>query len=537
MPPQSKIGFILQTLTKLFDIKSSPDHDTEYFKNKNVSHAKLMRIIEYWLDQSKPIFGEPVVIQKTQSLQDAGVDLTVEFVSSRVKIGFQIKSYGDVKDKQFHKSVNAQISHSQRYKLEKLVIVIAGNMKDKTQDQRVRGLIAELEQRVDHYISIIPPEKTLPICQAYEAKQHPLSLVMLDFCDTFKITDGLSKSLSNKNRKVDITVNVNYLNAPKQDGKQMQYTLNLKPDELDILDRMENLHITGDTLKFSSEQFSKFTIDGIDQLKDGFQTLEITPSEDYYRINLEVLDDRGTTLIELDKPTFGIRLVAERNAYIILRDRRQKSLVAKLHFVENNIQMNFGINYYDVDLNQIRQAMEFLKALEEGKWIRIRVIDHAIDTKILIPKNTAFSNLDQVTIQLVDALLIIEEKSKIKLRMPEEISRMEIDQIVNIARLLAEEVFPQILTHVRLNRSDAKRFINMFTGHVKSGEFRITQIRDILDQKIPIDSTFLIEDYELKESINDIIQKIEERYNEYIEIQLKSINKNSLVRISISNKT
>ena len=54
----------------------------------------------------------------------------MEFVSSKLKIGFQVKSYGDVQEKRFHKNVNAQIAESQRYELRKLIIVIAGNLNE-----------------------------------------------------------------------------------------------------------------------------------------------------------------------------------------------------------------------------------------------------------------------------------------------------------------------------------------------------------------------------------------------------------------------
>ena len=532
-----KISFIVQTLAKLFDIESASDYDTEYFKKNNVSHAKLMCIIEYWIDQSKLIFGEPVTIRKTQSLRDAGVDFIMEFVSSKLKIGFQVKSYGDVQEKGFHKNVNAQITESQRYELRKLIIVIAGNMNDeKFQGQKIRGLIAELEQRTDDYISVIPPEKTLPICQAYKTRRHPLSLVMLDLQDAFKIADGLSKSLSNKNRKVSISIKTNYLNVPKQqDSRDMRFTLKLQPDELDIFDRMENLNITGEVLKFSKDHFSTFTVDGIDQLKNGFQKLEVMPSENYGKLTLNILDDREVLITELEELTFGMRMVGEE-AYATLRDKKQKSLLIKLHFVNDIVKISFGINYHDVELNQIRQAIEFMKALEEGKWIRMLIPDCGVDSKFPVPRNTTSSVLDQVTIQLVDALLVIEERSGIKLRIPEKLSGKEIDQIVKISELVTEEVFPLMLTSMQLSTNDARSFVGLFKRSAKYSEFTIPQVISVLDKKIPITITHLVSDYKLKESVEYNLQKIAAADNELVEIKLESTNENSRARLIMPNK-
>ena len=531
-----KISFIVQTLAKLFDIESASDYDTEYFKKNNVSHAKLMCIIEYWIDQSKPIFGEPVTIRKIQSLRDAGVDLIMEFVSSKLKIGFQIKSYGDVKEKEFHKTVNAQIAESQRHKLQKLIIVIAGNLNDENvQGQKIRGLIAELEQRTDDYISVIPPEKTLPICQAYEAKQHPLSLVMLNFRDAFKIAGGLSKSLSNKNRKVSISITTNYLNVPKQQSnRDIRFTLKLRPNELDTFDRMENLHTTGEVLRFPKDHFAKFTVDGIDQLKNGFHKLEIMPSENYDKLTLNILDDREVSITELEELTFGMRMVGEE-AYATLRDKKQKSLLIKLHLVNDIIKFSCGINYHDVELSQIRQAIEFMKALEEGKWIRIFIPDCGVDSKFQIPKNIT-PNLDQVTVHLVDALLVIEKRSGIKLRIPEKLSSKEIDQIVKIAELVTEEVFPLMLTSMQLSTNDARSFVGLFKRSAKYSEFTIPQVISVLDKKIPITITHLVSDYKLKESVEYNLQKIAATDNELVEIKLESTNENSRARLIMPNE-
>jgi len=241
----SRIEFAINTLTKLLDVESLDESETVRFKTNHIPHAKLCRIMEYWIDQCKAIFGEPVTITQTQSLRDAGVDLLVELVTTKIKFGFQLKSYGDVNEKLFHKNVQAQIAESKRYGLTKLIIGIAGNLTDeKRQGQKIRGLIAELKQNKDNYLHIIPPEKLLSICDAFESKKHPLSAVMLDLKDAFNITDGISRSLSNEKRKVSVSMDVRYKNIQEREGDKIgKFKLKLKQEDVDILDRIEKVHL------------------------------------------------------------------------------------------------------------------------------------------------------------------------------------------------------------------------------------------------------------------------------------------------------
>ena len=461
--------------------------------------------------------------------------MIVEFISSKIKIGFQIKSYGDVKNKNFHKNVNAQIAESQRYNLQKLIIVIVGNLNDeRIQGQKIRGLIAELEQRTDQYIHIIPPEKALPIYWAHKANRHPLSLVMLNLADAFKITDGLSQSLSNVNRRVNISVSIKYPNIPKQ-GKTMQFTLKLNPNELDVLDRMENLNITGEEFRFSKESISKFNVDGKDQLKKGFQYLEVLPNEEYEKLILNILDEKEVIIMELDELTFGKRVVGD-TVHVTLRDRRQKSLKIKLQIREKTIEYIFSINYHDVDLSQIRQAIEFLNALDEGEWLQLLVPNHDVDIKIALPKTRPLANLDEILIQLVDALLVIEERSGVKFKIPKELSHEEIERIIKIGKLISDEVFPLTLHGIGLNKTEASSFVKLFSNTISDGEFTITTTLSVLDKEIPVAISCLVTDYRLAESIQDNLHEIAKIDNELITIKLKPRNENSQARLVIWNK-
>jgi len=116
----------VETLAKLLDVKPATEEETKIFKETNINHAKLCRAFEYWIDQCKTVFGEPVLLNQIQGLRDAGVDVSMNLVTSKANFGFQIKSYGDVKKKDFSSKVNAQINQSRRHKLNRLVLAIVG---------------------------------------------------------------------------------------------------------------------------------------------------------------------------------------------------------------------------------------------------------------------------------------------------------------------------------------------------------------------------------------------------------------------------
>lgn len=153
---KQKNADIIKNLLVLFDVKPSPTAETVFFKNLPQQQQELDNAFEYWIDQSKEIFGEEGKIEKTHGLKEAGIDLSFNLMESRFKFGVQIKTYGDIKDPNFSLHVSSQKTQSLKHKLSKYLIAFAGDMTDKKQIPKVRGMISELSQQEDNYAIPLP---------------------------------------------------------------------------------------------------------------------------------------------------------------------------------------------------------------------------------------------------------------------------------------------------------------------------------------------------------------------------------------------
>ena len=109
---------------------------------------ELDNALEYWLDQSKMIFGEVGKIEKTHGPQEVGIDLSLNLLQSNFRFGVQIKTYHDITKKDFVMKVLAQKSQSLRHGLSKYLIGFAADMTDNKQKLKVQFLTSELLQEV-----------------------------------------------------------------------------------------------------------------------------------------------------------------------------------------------------------------------------------------------------------------------------------------------------------------------------------------------------------------------------------------------------
>lgn len=68
----------------------------------------------------------------------------VNFLTSSIQFGFQIKSAGDIKAQKvrFQQSVLAQISESKRHGIDRLIIGFAADLTSKSNAQKVRGILS-----------------------------------------------------------------------------------------------------------------------------------------------------------------------------------------------------------------------------------------------------------------------------------------------------------------------------------------------------------------------------------------------------------
>jgi len=126
-------------------------HDPLLTRLQNILEARLL---------------EKPRISILQSLQDRGVDLLIEW-PFRGKYGVQLKSHGDVEEKEFAAHTLMQIQDSRQHGLQRLYVVIAadilevrkGKILDNANAQKVRALISRISSMNDPYVVVVPPER------------------------------------------------------------------------------------------------------------------------------------------------------------------------------------------------------------------------------------------------------------------------------------------------------------------------------------------------------------------------------------------
>lgn len=113
--------------------------------------VRLRGLLEECLVDPRPL------IRLLQSLQDRGVDLLLEWTVA--KYGVQLKSNGDVEEKDFTVKTLAQITDSEQYGLERLYVIIAADITGNSNRERVRQLEARISSMNRKYAIIVPPER------------------------------------------------------------------------------------------------------------------------------------------------------------------------------------------------------------------------------------------------------------------------------------------------------------------------------------------------------------------------------------------
>ena len=126
---------------------------TKAFRNRG--HDALLELLRTKAD--KALLGRPRIIT-TQSLQDAGCDLVIEW-GAEAKYGVQLKSHFDISEKEFAAKTCSQIQNSRQHGLNRLYVLLAGDLTDKSQEQKVRGFEATVSKMNDSYVRTVSPER------------------------------------------------------------------------------------------------------------------------------------------------------------------------------------------------------------------------------------------------------------------------------------------------------------------------------------------------------------------------------------------
>ena len=94
----------------------------------------------------------------TQSLQDSGCDLLIDW-GMDAKYGVQMKSHHDTGGADFAAKTVGQIQDSRRARPQGPLCLLAGDLTNQAQVQRVRGFQAQVSRMKDKYVQVIPPER------------------------------------------------------------------------------------------------------------------------------------------------------------------------------------------------------------------------------------------------------------------------------------------------------------------------------------------------------------------------------------------
>lgn len=167
------VNTILSTFHKIIDVYPSDKNDTEIFK-KHLSHEKICEAVEWWINSFKKQIQYDYTIDIFHTMQESGVGILIKFEFWDLRIGIQIKSYGDINDEKFYKNSLAKIQESHSHNLKMLVLVLCGEKNNLSQLHRMRHPKSKISQQMTDYIKILEPEKALTIYNVFLNKEDPL---------------------------------------------------------------------------------------------------------------------------------------------------------------------------------------------------------------------------------------------------------------------------------------------------------------------------------------------------------------------------
>jgi len=121
-----------------------------------------------WLVSSPGAFPEQIDVEVVDHMRDAGVDVILTGQTSRVRVGFQIKSDNDLASKEFTRELKAQITDARSWGLSLYVIVLACRPTKKNQ-QKYLYVVNEIGRSPDNYVLVITPARAAGLMRAFDA--------------------------------------------------------------------------------------------------------------------------------------------------------------------------------------------------------------------------------------------------------------------------------------------------------------------------------------------------------------------------------
>jgi hypothetical protein len=124
------------------------------------------RQLRDWLGSASAWMGEPVEVEYLDSPQDHGVDVLVTGLTTASRTGIQIKSDNDLKAPTFQRELKAQITESQAFGLDQLVVIFACDP-GPPNEARIQHFVMESRRYHAPRLVVLPPERAAGLLAAF----------------------------------------------------------------------------------------------------------------------------------------------------------------------------------------------------------------------------------------------------------------------------------------------------------------------------------------------------------------------------------
>lgn len=337
-------------LSTIFNRGVSDDSKTDFFKD--LSHEKLLGLLIDYITNSFSLIGNPK-ITNSQALNDHGVDIIIEFPNN-TKVGIQVKSPGDVADKDFVKNVKAQLSESQYHKLDKWYLLICSPIiyKKVNYGLRINHLINEFSSYGSSYHTVYNPQQCFNIFNSKIMSNEEFKNVKNQFfVDTIDWNHLLSDIKMSKNQsylKNIYSVGIKSLNAEKYadyigyKGDERITALTCLTDLFEILYK---LTINTRELLFVCIERAKYTSGFRGEMKILCHDIKKYLSLDDTTIQNEIaiLENNKLAFIDSEDGLYYINIQRGNQDYHILNDIKEYASKQKLSLRSILVDLDFSL--------------------------------------------------------------------------------------------------------------------------------------------------------------------------------------------------
>lgn len=456
---------IIDIITEILQPTQAKSDDTRQFKG--VPHDNILEAYRYWLEYLRLLIKDPYLVEITQGLQDAGVDLVIKFLKSDMKIGLQVKSYQDLKRKNFQQEVMSQISHSKKHGLKKLLIIPCGDLSNKSHSNKIPNLMSNIDQMNDNYAYVIQPQFALPIYQCYVSKKHPLSYLgkSKKVLDLF---EGLGQLFSNEDYTAKVNINFNYNHPEKPVPKKDAHTLEIKFKPFKAgkpenpVDKFLQLYQLGEDVRFGNHEVAELVV----KYADG-RTIRQKPSNFTmfkFKKNVGPLDfyPKDDEKNALKNITFAVE--REGKNFQIWKSKKE-SLPFDIEITISNNAVTFQnkLNFSMCTFKHIAMLQRFYMSLRQNRPLVMKNTPTGDEVELMIQPDQIIP-FSEESLQKIEKLEFIQDTLKQSIHYSMETTDYDMPLITELATFLKNrkiEKSPLDFT-IECTKDEAKKLIEEF---------------------------------------------------------------------------